>query len=95
MIMADNEQNTINNTEHKCSGRTNGYGGFTCMKCGHTYNDPNIVSIKTDKLPEKEAIELAAAMIDAAQARGYDGKGMGSALEAIEKRYVLVRRSNE
>lgn len=33
--------------------------------------------------------------VDAAQARGYDGKGMGSALDAIEKRYILVRRTNE
>lgn len=24
----------INNTEHKCAGRTDGYGGFTCVRCG-------------------------------------------------------------
>ncbi len=53
----------INNTEHKCSGRTDGYGGFTCVSCGKYHENERYKKPPTDKLLGAFIFILGAALM--------------------------------
>jgi hypothetical protein len=50
------ESDSINNSEHTCAGRTDGYGGFTCVKCGEYHEAERYKKTQPDKLPVNNTV---------------------------------------